>query len=59
MSRPYVRHHWIAHGPEGRHGTCFVCGIGEAQWKRKIENDSMLNWDCQSVRERAPKRRKK
>lgn len=51
-SRQYVRHRWLAHGPSGRDATCYVCGIGERAWEKKIENDSLLNWDCYAVRER-------
>jgi len=38
---------------------CICCGIGESFWQKKIENDSMLNWDYLSVREkRSPKSKK-
>lgn len=57
--RPYVRHHWLAHGPNNKHATCFVCGIGERAWEKRIENDSMLNWDCAAVRERDQPKTKK
>lgn len=48
-TRPYVRHHWLATGPNGRNGHCFVCGIGERQWEKKIENAPMIDWDCLAV----------
>ena len=51
-NRTYVRHRWIAHGTDGRFATCFACGITEKQWEKKIENDSLINWDCLAVREK-------
>ena len=50
--RNYVRHRWVAHGKDGKHATCMVCGIGEKAWENKLVNASMMEWDCQSVQEK-------
>lgn len=52
MARAYVKHRWMWTGGKGHHSICIVCGIGSIKWEKKIENDSMLNWDCLAVRNR-------
>jgi hypothetical protein len=50
--RQYVRHRWLY---QNNKAVCFVCGITEAVWNKKIENDSMLNWDCHAMQHKKPK----
>lgn len=45
--RPYVKHKWLAHGNTA---TCFVCGISEKRWNRKIANSPTIEWDCLAVK---------
>jgi len=44
----YTKHKWIYQNKG--HSICFVCGITEMKWNKKIQNDSMINWDCAAVR---------
>lgn len=48
--RTYVRHRWIATGKDGRNAYCFVCGITEKVFEKRIENAPMIEWDCVAVK---------
>ncbi len=50
--RPYIRHHWISRGLNGNTATCFVCGISEHTWLKKIENNPMIQWDCKAMQDK-------
>jgi len=47
--RTYVRHRWIATGKDGRNAYCFVCGITEKVFEKRIETAPMIEWDCVAV----------
>lgn len=50
--RAYVAHRWIATDGEEQDAMCLACGITGDDYDDLVEHDSLLNWDCKSVRER-------